>query len=321
MSGGKRDYYEVLGVKRTDSEAEIKKAYRKKARKYHPDFNKDDGAEKKFKEVSEAYAVLSNKEAKQKYDRFGHQKAPGQGRPQGFDFSGYDFNDFFSAFGRGGRGFDDLGGAGSPLDDILGDLFGGSGRRSARGRGARSMRGQDLTAELTIDFMESIQGAKKQIALGDAGGQGKRITITIPPGVKDQQKIRLAGKGAPGMGNGPAGDLYITIKVNGHHLFKREGNDLLVTVPITVGEAILGGKIFVPTIEGRTTMILPDGTQGGQKFRLKDKGLADSKTGNPGNLYVTVAIQTPTKIDDKSRKLIEEFEKRNPLDPRANLKI
>ena len=318
MAGRKRDYYEVLGVSREATEDEIKKAYRRLARKHHPDFNKNDAkaAEERFKEISAAYAVLSNKEARAKYDRFGHVGGGAGG--VGFDFSGADFSDFFSAFGRGGKGFDDLGRSGFSMDDLLSGIFGGAGRRSGFGRQA-ARRGPDLAAEIALDFEEAVAGALKQIGVDRGNGQPQRITVRVPPGVLDGQKIRLGGQGGEGMGAGAAGDLYLTVHVRPHPYFRRAGGDLEVTVPVTIAEAVMGAKIAVPAIGGPVTMTLPPGTQGGQRFRLKGKGARNVKTGAPGDLYAVVEIATPRGIDERSRELLLEFERLNPLHPRKHL--
>ena len=319
MAGRKRDYYEVLGVPRGATEDEIKKAYRRLARKYHPDFNKNDpkAAEEKFKEISGAYAVLSGKESRAKYDRFGHAGDAGGG--QAYDFSGADFSDFFSAFGRGGRGFEDLGRSGFSVDDLLSGIFGGTGRRSGFGRRAAARRGPDMAAEIALDFEEAVQGAQKQIGVDRGDGQAQRITVRVPPGVRDGQKIRLSGQGGAGLGEGAAGDLFLTVQVRPHPYFRRAGDDLEVTVPVTIAEAVIGARISVPAIGGAVTMTLPPGTQGGQRFRLKGKGGRDPKTGAAGDLYAVVEIATPKGVDERSRELLLEFDKRNPLQPRRRL--
>jgi DnaJ-class molecular chaperone len=320
MAGRKRDYYEILGVSREATEDEIKKAYRRLARKHHPDFNKNDakGAEERFKEISAAYAVLSNKEARAKYDRFGHA-AGGPANGPGFDFSGADFSDFFSAFGRGGKGFDDLGRSGFSMDDLFGGIFGGAGRRSGFGRHTAARRGPDMAAEIALDFVEAAQGAQKQIGVDRGDGRSQRITVRVPGGVQDGQKIRLGGQGGDGTATGMAGDLYLTVHVRPHPFFRRVGGDLEVTVPVTIAEAVLGAKVSVPAIGGPVTMTLPPGTQGGQRFRLKGKGARNVKTGAAGDLFAVVEIATPRDIDERSRELLAEFERRNPLQPRRHL--
>jgi curved DNA-binding protein len=323
MAGRKRDYYEVLGVARGATEDEIKKAYRKLARKHHPDFNKDDAkaAEAKFKEISAAYAVLSNKEARIKYDRFGDAPGPGGGPgggPHG-DYSGFDFKDFFSAFGRGGRGFEDLGRSSFSVDDLLSGIFGGAGRRTAGWGRQTGRRGADMAGEIAVDFEEAITGVQRTISVDRGDGPPQRITVRVPAGVADGQKIRLGKQGEAGVGDGEAGDLYITVQVRPHPFFRRNGDDLEITVPVTVAEAVLGARISLPAIGGPVTMTLPPGTQGGQRLRLKGKGVPNPKSGTSGDLYAVVEIVTPRAVDDRSRELLAEFDRRNPLHPRRHL--
>lgn len=360
----KKDYYEILGVPRNATQDEIKKAYRKLARKYHPDVNPGDKlAEERFKEIQEAYEVLKDPEKRAQYDRFGHSG--------GFDFSsqwardystGSPFGDFSQSFGRG-----------IDFEDLFGSIFGGGTRATA---GAEAFAGRDIESELTISLEQAFSGINTQVTLPiekecpSCGGQGrkigkntrtcptckgsgrsrigkgplnisavcptcqgvgrvgleictacagrgrtsetKRLTVKIPPGVKDGSKIRVAGQGLPGEGGAPAGDLYINIHISPHPLFKREGDDLYSEEPLPFQTAILGGRINVRTIDGTlSSMTIPPGTQAGQKFRLKGKGMPKPRGGGRGDQYVTVYITVPKHLDPESRKLIEEFAKRN----------
>ncbi len=309
----KRDYYEILGVDRKADEKVIKSAYRKLARKYHPDLNKDDKeAESKFKEISEAYAVLTNPEAKQKYDQFGHSGGPGAG--QGFDFSDFNFNDFGGSF----RGFGQTYNTGGSMQDILQELFGG-GPRGPRGSsgfqgnpfgGRRPAKGRDVESEMTIDFMESIHGVRKTATL-DMGNAKQNITFNIPAGLKNGEKIRLRGKGMPAPG-GHAGDLLIKINIGRHPHFKRDGDNIRVTLGISAADAILGTKVTFPTPYGDAKMTIPPGTQGGQVFRIAGKGIKRQNR-TPGNLLVAVKIVLPKTIDEKSKELIKQFNEKNPV--------
>jgi len=309
----KRDYYEVLGVKRDATDEQISKAYKKLARKYHPDFNPDNKeAEANFKEVSEAYAVLSNKEARQKYDNFGHQ-GPGSG---GFDFSGFDFNNMSGGFSAGGQTFH------TSLGDILSEIFGGGfgGRRRAGGSPfgfGGPMGGQDLQYRMEIDFMLAAKGGVTRIQVPSRGGR-KQVSVRIPPGVKNGQHIRLRGQGEAGPRGMPPGDLLIELTIKPHSFFSSDGLNLKCRVPITIAEAVLGGKIEVPTLDGAATISIPAGTQSGQTLRLRGRGIR-SNNGRKGDLFVTVQIVVPKKISDKSKTLIEAFDRENPMVPRKDL--
>jgi len=305
------DYYKVLGVGRDADEQAIRKAYKQLALKYHPDRNPDDkSAEAKFKEISEAYAVLSNPEARKKYDTFGHQ-GPGAG---GFDFSGFDFRNMRGSYSGGGQSF-----FGS-FGDIFSEIFGGRGRGGGASMGGDpfgaftgAMRGRDLLFRMQIDFMLAIEGGVTQINIPQRGS----VSVRIPAGVDTGQKIRLRGKGEAGPNGSAAGDMIIELEVKPHPHFKREGHDLRIQVPITIAEAVLGGRIQVPTLGGQATITLPAGTQSGQVFRLKGRGVRTKNA--KGDLYVAVQITVPTKIDEKSRMLIETFAKENPMQPRKDL--
>jgi len=329
-----RDLYEVLGVPPTASDAEIKSAYRKLARKYHPDVNKGDKkAEDRFKEISQAYNVLGDSKKRAKYDQL-RQMGP-EGFRRGGPGTGFDF-----AWGGEGSPF---GAAG--FEEIFRDIFGkdaGFGRPGARG--PRGMRGDDFDTTIALTFEEAALGAQKSLTLAvpvvcdrcgenpaarlkcrACGGRGvterrDTIRVRIPAGVENEQRIRVPGKGGPGRGGGRPGDLYLVPRVAPHRFFRRSGRDILVEVPITIEEALLGAKVEVPTLTGAATMTVPPGTSSGQKFRLAGKGIPASR-GNPaGDEIVLVQVSVPKQADERSKELIREFARRNPGDPRAALK-
>ena len=285
----KRDYYEVLGIQKGASDDEIKKAFSKLAIKYHPDKNPGDkDAEEKFKEVNEAYSVLSDKTKRQRYDQFGHAGvggagAGGAGNPfEGFNFNGQSFN-----FDFGGGG----------LDDILGAMFGfGGGFRGAR-------RGRDLRTSVTIDFKEAIFGTTKTISV-----DGESIKLKIPAGIYDGQQIRLNGKGgeAPQQG-GQRGDLYVEIRVRAHKTLTREGDLILSEVTISMVEAVLGTEVDVETVDGTVTMKVPAGTQPGTNFKLSGHGAPRMGSEERGPHIVTVQVEIPRNLSRKQKELIEQF--------------
>jgi DnaJ-class molecular chaperone len=309
----KQDYYSILGVRRDASEKEIKQAYRRRARQYHPDVNPGDAAaEQKFKEISEAYSVLGNSESRKKYDRFGHQAFSGGFDPAfapGGNFGGFqtgNFKDFFAGRGNFTEGF----------GSIFEEFFGG-GRQ--RGQEA-SRRGQDLEQTVEISFEEAMRGTTTQVQLTRHDGSVERLQVKIPPGVDRGSKVRLAGKGEAGVHGGAAGDVYIVMQVRPHAYFGRQGSDILCEVPVTLTEAMLGAKIEVPTIDGKTTMTLPAGTQNGRQLRLRGKGAPQMQGGGRGDQYVTIRVILPETLDARSRELLEEFAARNPLQPRAHIR-
>jgi molecular chaperone DnaJ len=348
------DYYEVLGVKRDASEQDIKKAYRKLALKYHPDKNQGDkAAEDKFKTAAEAYAVLSDKEKRGIYDRYGHQGLKAQGAG---GFSGFD-SDIF-------RGF----------EDILGDFFGfgGFGRR---GGGSRARQGRSLEQVLDLTFMEAYEGLEKKVKVtknencetcsgsglrpganrqtcGTCGGHGQvqiqsgifamsqtcptcrgegqivdtkdrcrtcfgrgvqektsEISVKVQPGVATGMRLRVRGKGEPGQNGGPAGDLYLVMRVGNHEHFERREDDLYAQVPISFGQAALGTMLTIPTLQGPEQLKIPSGTQSGTRFRIKRGGFSVlGRPGSFGDLYVQVVVETPTKLNKRERELLEELE-------------
>ena len=409
----KKDYYEILGVKKSASAEEIRKAFRKLARKYHPDVNPGDkGAEEKFKALSEANDVLSDPKKRKIYDQLGfysdnidpatadaYARAgggtgggnssgfPGGGQPRSgggnsganFDFGGFDFSDLFEGGGRGGRSSTTSGSAGSGgFKDIFSGMFGG-------GRGGavsdEPEPGSDLEYQVNVPFWTAIRGGVMRLNItrrdvcgachgkgyiespgtcpdcGGTGqvtqtggrmkfntacarchGTGKNITtcstchgegtvektepleVRIKPGTRDGQRIRIPGKGNAGAHGGPVGDLYVIIRTGDHPIFHREGDDIHLTVPVTVSEAALGAKVEVPTIDGRAMLKIPPGTQSGQKLRLREKGVPSAtKDGARGDEIVEIKTAVPMPRDERSKEILRELAKLNPEDPRAEL--
>ena len=394
----KKDYYAVLGVKKTASAEEIRKAFRKLARKYHPDVNPGDkSAEEKFKTLSEANDVLSDPKKRKIYDQLGFysdnidpataeayargggRAAENGGRSGGqevpFDFSGFDFNDFAEGAGAAGRR---AGGGGGGFRDIFSSMFGGGGHGQQE---LEQEPGSDLEYQMNVGFWQAIQGAELQLSVPHlescsnchgrgyfestetcpqckgkgqitqksgsmkfnipcprCGGSGHNRTICnvchgagrverneslkvrIKAGTRDGQRIRLAGRGNAGTMGAPAGDLYIIVRVGDHPVFKRDGDDIYLTVPVTVTEAGLGGKVEVPTIDGRALLKIPPGTQSGQKLRLREKGVPSAvKEGVRGDEIVEVQLVVPALRDEKSKEILRELAKLNPEDPREEL--
>ncbi|TWT26194.1 molecular chaperone DnaJ [Planomicrobium sp. CPCC 101110] len=343
----KRDYYEVLGVSKTASKEEIKKAYRTLSKKFHPDINKDDNASEKFQEVKEAYEVLSDDQKRAQYDQFGHQD-PNQG---------------FGGFG-GGDGFG--------FEDIFSTFFGGGTRR----RDPNAPRkGDDLQYSMNIDFMDAVFGKETTIEIpkdetcGTCDGSGakpgtkkktcphcegsgqlnvtqdtpfgrmvnrrachycsgtgqiieekcqtchgegkvrkiRKIKVSVPAGVDDGQQLRVSGQGAPGVNGGPAGDLYVVFRVRPHKDFERDGDDIYLELPITFAQAALGDEVEVPTVSGKVKLKIPAGTQSGAKFRLKGKGIKNVHGYGTGDQHVIIRVKTPTKLSEKQKQLLREF--------------
>jgi DnaJ-class molecular chaperone len=319
-----RDFYEVLGVPREATADQIKKAYRAMARKYHPDVNSGDKtAEGKFKEAQNAYDILSDAEKKSAYDRYGHaafegMAAAGAGPRASasewtsrFGEPGYETIDFSEFFGPSAGGGHAAQGGGGIFDDLIGRMRGG--------RAAGPRVGQSIQAELTIPFLTAVRGGETTIDIQRASGNHESLVVKIPAGVDNGAKLRLKGQGESGAKGAAAGDLTITIQVQPHPYFKREGANLSVDVPISVGEAILGAKVDVPTLEGAKSVTIPSGSSSGQRLRLKGQGVPGSGGKPPGDLFVAIKIVVPKGVDDESRKLIEEFQTRNPSNPRAGL--
>ncbi len=297
-----KDFYKVLGVSKGVSEAELKKTYRKLSRQFHPDTNPGDAkAEAKFKEISEAYSVLSDKDQRAEYDQM---RAMGSG-PRFAGGAG-------GGFGGGFQGGANFGGGG--FEDVFSNLFGGGGGGFGGPRGPQ--RGADLSSSQTLDFIDGVKGTSIKLTLR-AGAEP--TTIKIPAGVQDGQKIKIAGKGQPSPNGGPAGDLIITITVKTHPVFTRDGNNLRVTVPVTFAEAVLGATIQVPTLGGEPVKLkVAPGTPNGRVLRVKGRGVVTAKA--EGDLLATVDIAVPSHVSDKAKKALEEFDGLLPQeDPRADL--
>jgi curved DNA-binding protein len=345
-----KDYYEVLGVSRGATEEQVKAAYRKLARKFHPDLNPGDkAAEERFKELQEAYDVLSDSEKRKLYDQYGEnwrvvQQSGGAPPPgwqgsgagagpqaAGFDFGGFDFGGFRT--GTGGAG---------GMEDIFEELFGHAGREGRRGGARRSRRGRDVEAELELSLEEAHRGGRRTLQMQAAegcptcqgsgvinnnqvcqtcGGAGqvlrpKTIEVNIPAGVRDGSTIRLAGQGDAGAGGAQAGDLYLHIRLRPHPTFKVRGDDLEVEAPVAPWEAVLGSKIEVPTIDGQVEMSVPAGAQDGQRLRLRGQGLSRRKGGR-GDEYVRLKVVVPRHVADEERRLYEELRRVSRFNPRA----
>jgi curved DNA-binding protein len=298
-----KDYYKILGVDRKASEDEIKKAYRKLARKYHPDVSKEANAKERFQEVSEAYETLRDKEKRAAYDSLGSFR-PGQ-----------DFRpppDWFDRFG-GGRSEDLHGVDLSELFEQMG-IFGRAQRRSG-GFGRRAaFPGEDFEVPVRLTLEEAARGTERTVHL-----DGRGFTARIPRGATDGQRLRLRGKGGPGVNGGPPGDLYLQIALDPHPLFRVSGHDLEIEVPLTPWEAALGAQVEVPTLEGRVTMKVPPGSRTGQKLRLSGKGLPQPG-GGAGDLYAALSIAVPATLTEREKELFEQLREASRFDPRARFR-
>ena len=299
------DPYSVLGVSRGASEDDIRRAFRRLAKELHPDINPDDeAASERFKKVALAYDILGDQEKRRRFDR-GEIDASGEPR-HAYSGAGGPFGGGRARSGAGPA--DDLG-----FGDIFSDLFGGT--RGAGGRaggGAFNLRGQDVRYTLEIDFLESTGGARKRVTLPE----GTVLDLTVPEGVVDGQVLRLKGKGQAGIGGGEHGDALVEIRVRAHSDYERDGDNVHLSLPISIDEAILGAKIEVPTISGTVNLSIPKGTSSGRKFRLRGKGVHNTTTGATGDQIVTVSIILPDRVDDSLSYFMSEWRQNNAYDPR-----
>ncbi|MEU1271713.1 J domain-containing protein [Streptomyces sp. NPDC005799] len=307
-----RDFYEVLGVPRDADKDEIQRAFRKLARRYHPDVNKDPEAEERFKEINEAFSVLSDPDQRARYDRFGEdfRKVPedweervgaGAGPGGGFRWSTGDGPRVrYATSGFGAEGVD--------VDDLFGSLFGGAGRMR--------VPGADQEAELPLTVEEAYRGGRRTVTLAGPTGQPRRYEVDVPPGVTDGQRIRLAGEGGRGNGDAPAGDLYLRVRVQPHPQFRLDGRDVYVELPVTPWEAALGATVPVPTPSGATAKVsVPAGSSSGRRLRLRGEGMPNPR-GTNGNLYAELRIMVPSRLSDRERALFEELAAVSSFDPR-----
>ncbi len=328
-----KDYYKILGVSRDAGQDEIRRAYRKLAHKYHPDVSKASNAEERFKEIKEAYEVLSNPEKRAAYDQLGSGWAQGEpfepppGWESAFGYGGghsarsegtrsmgtEEFSEFFESLFGGG--FEGMGG------------FGGRGRGTAwGGTTGFASQGEDQHARIEIRLEEAYQGGQRQIQLAvpERSAQGqitqslRNLTVRIPAGIQDGQQIRLAGQGAPGVGGAPAGDLYLEVRIRPHPHFQLEGKDVHLHLPVSPWEAALGEKLQVPTLGGSVALTLPSGVRSGQRLRLKGRGLPGNP---PGDQYVIVQIQAPRPENEEQAELYRTMARQMPFNPRKHLKV
>ncbi|HEV3389926.1 MAG TPA: DnaJ C-terminal domain-containing protein [Solirubrobacteraceae bacterium] len=296
-----KDYYEVLGVPRGASQDDIRRAYRKLAREYHPDLNRDSDAEERFKELGEAYEVLSDPNKRERYDRLGAQWQAQERAPGG----GGDFEEFFDreGFGDGVRfEFGD-----GDVSDFFSRLFGnGAGMRSSG-----PLRGLDREALLELSLEDAVAGGRRRLTVDD----GRSIDANFPAGVRDGQLIRLAGQGAPGRDGGPPGDLYLRVRLKPHSTFRRQGDDLDVDLPVAPWEAALGATVPVPTLTGTARVKVPAGSSSGRRLRLRGRGLA-KQGGGHGDLHAIVKITVPKHLSDEQQELFEKLAEVSDFDPR-----
>jgi len=315
-----KDYYQVMGVQRDATQDEIKRAYRKLARRYHPDVSKEADAEAKFKELGEAYEVLKDPEKRAAYDQLGsHYRAGQEFRPPpGWD-AGFEFRDF-------GGAAHDTGG----FSDFFESLFGGAARRAPPGGARRARefrtRGEDHHAKIVVDLEDSYRGASRSITLqapemtadGHVRTRARTLNVRIPKGVRQGQQIRLAGQGGAGSGGGAAGDLYLEIEFNAHSRYRVEGADVYLALPVAPWEAALGATVKAPTPAGPVDLKIPPNSQGGQKLRLKGRGIPASE---PGDFYVELRIVLPRADSDKARQAYEALRREFAFNPRAGMEV
>ena len=324
------DYYKTLGVPKNASQAEIQKAYRDLARKYHPDMNPGDRtAKKKFQQVQAAFDVLNNPEKREMYDRYGSSfETMGAGGPQGASTWAWSPEAGGHATGPGGFSAEDIDLSqflgerfGQETPGGFGDLFGQFHRAAGKARkpAASARRGADLLHELQIPFATAIAGGEVQVAVQRPSGKTETLAVKIPAGIEEGKKIRIRGQGEPAGRGGTPGDILIIIRVASHPCFQRRGNHLLVHVPVTLGEAVAGAKVDLPTPRGTVTLSVPPGTSSGTKLRIKGRGVAP-KSGTAGDLLAEIQIVLPKQLSDADRKAIQQIDKHYSQNPRSELR-
>ncbi|QKV96411.1 J domain-containing protein [Streptomyces sp. NA02950] len=316
-----RDFYDVLGVSRGAGADEIQQAYRNLARKHHPDVNRDPRAEERFKELNEAYSVLSDPGTRARYDRFGEdfRRIPEDWEERVGAAAGGGGGGFrgWTASGDGGhrvrvvRGFgDDQGGAGVGFEDLFGSFFGAGG-----GGGVRvDVPGADQEAELPLTVEQAYRGGRRGVTLAGAEGQ-RTYDVDVPPGVTDGQRVRLAGQGGRGSGDAPAGDLYLRVRIQPHQRFRLDGRNIHVQLPVTPWEAALGATVPVPTPGGTAKVTVPAGSSSGRRLRLRGEGMPNPR-GTGGDLYAEISVKVPPRLDDRERELFEKLAAASSFDPR-----
>lgn len=317
-----KDYYDILGVSKDADPDTIKKAYRKLARKWHPDTNPDNKeAEQTFKDISQAYAVLGDEEKRKLYDEFGEA-----GLQSGFDAEKARQYQKWQDFGGGSRQQQYQGFGGGAYEDLFSQIFGfdqggfeGFGGGGFGTRSQRPIKGRDMEHDLTIDLLSALKGYQTELSIQKPEGTTDRIKVTVPPGVKEGSKVRVAGKGEPGANGGPAGDLFLKIHVRPHPFLRQEGENLYMDLPVTVHEALAGATLTLPTPNGQVKLKIPPQSQNGQTLKLKGKGGPNPKTGQNGDLLVKLQVQLPRTTDPEMVEAAKKLEKGYKNDIRRNL--
>ena len=307
MANPSQDFYRVLGVPKTIDQKELKKAYRRLARKYHPDLHpgeKKAGMEKKFQELNEAYEVLGDKEAREKYDQYGPNWKEAEAYEQARQQAGH----AHTGFTQGGEDF----------SEIFGKMFGRGAQQGGASFRGFAMPGADLETDLPVSLREAFTGTRRTLTLPDATGQSRQIEVRIPAGVRDGERLRVKGKGSPGRGGGPPGDLFFHVHIAPHPVFQRKNADILITLPLWPWETVLGTELPVPTLAGSVRLKIPPGSQPQQRLRLKGKGLP-KRTGGHGDQFVILEIVTPKAPSLEERQLYEQLATFDHPDPRSSL--
>jgi curved DNA-binding protein len=315
------DFYQILGVPRTASQEEIQRAYRKLARENHPDINSDPAAENRFKDISEAYSVLSDPQTRSRYDAFGadFRQVPEDVDPETWRRAraGAGARSRAGAGAGAGRagstGFGFGGGEQIDLEDLFGGIFGGRAGRAGRG-GFGPMPGADQTAEIQLTVEEAYHGGRRTLTIG-GGSTQRTLEVNIPPGVTDGQRIRLAGQGGRGSDGAASGDLYLVVRIAPHRIFRLEGRDIFVELRLAPWEAALGTSVAVPTPDGEAKVTVPAGTSSGRRLRLRGRGMPNPR-GKPGDLYAEARIMVPSTLTDTERELFEQLAATSSFDPR-----